>query len=175
MSGLQSVWKMVSGKVPSPRAQVEVRMELLMLMLGCCTFHTFLGADVSNVCTASDASGSGGAVGKAVELTSAGQDFCRSVLHVEDVPIKVPVLVVSLFNGIGGAFRAYDLVGTEPTGLIAYDISKPACCVTSRRWPHAFIGGDVTKITYKTVREWFLKYPPTLSSLIYGQGSPVLT
>lgn len=34
------------------------------------------------------------------------------------------VLVVSLFNGIGGAFRAYDLVGVEVAGLISFNLTS---------------------------------------------------
>ena len=67
--------------------------------------------------------------------------------------------MVSLFNGIGGAFRAYDLLGVEPMGLVGYDTSKTASWVCSRRWPHALLGGDVREITKEKVFEWFLKFP----------------
>ena len=63
------------------------------------------------------------------------------------------------FNGIGGAFRAYDLVGAKPAGLIGFDVSKPATRVTSRRWPHAVLKGDVREIDKKMVKGWLLQYP----------------
>ena len=69
--------------------------------------HTHLGASVSNLASASDASGTGRAVGAASALTSAGEDFASCTLSEGHGPVKAPLLVVSLFNGIGGAFRAY--------------------------------------------------------------------
>ena len=64
-----------------------------------------------------------------------------------------------LFNGIGGAFHAYDLVGASPVALVAFDISEAACRVTSRRWPHAVVLGDVRRIDRKMVHGWLLRYP----------------
>lgn len=159
MAGLHWVWKYTSNRALSPKQLVQVRRELCMLMAGSCLFHTFLGAGVSGVTTASDASGRGGAVGKSTWLSPVGQDFCRSLSVSSSGCRKVPILVISLFNGIGGAFRAYDLLGVEPMGLIGYDISKPASRVCSRRWPHAILGGDVREITKEKVFEWFLKFP----------------
>lgn len=97
--------------------------------MGSCLFHTFLGAQVSEVATASDASGTGGAVGKATMLTPEGTDFARSVLEERGESVKVPVLVVSLLNGIGGAFRCYDVPGVVPAGTVSlYLQSCEPCC-----------------------------------------------
>ena len=60
MAGTQMVWRMISGKKVTSSVEFGTRRELLFLMLGCCLFHTFLGAKVSQVSTASDASGRGG-------------------------------------------------------------------------------------------------------------------
>jgi len=59
--------------------------------------HTFLGAEVRETVTASDASLKGGVVGIAHELTPEGKDFVNSV-SVGVRPRKIPVLVLSLFN-----------------------------------------------------------------------------
>lgn len=59
----------------------------------------------------------------------------------------IPVLVISLFGGIGGAFRTYDILGVRPMGLVHYDTHEPANRITSRRWPHAEIFLDVSKFT----------------------------
>lgn len=128
-------------------------------MAGAALFHSFLGAEVSEVATASDASGTGGAVGRADVLSPVGSDFCRSVSFRGGSTLRVPVLVVSLFNGIGGAFRAYDLVGAEVGGFIGYDTSKAASRVVARRWPHAELRRDVRSIDKATVYQWMLKHP----------------
>ena len=69
---------------------------------------------------------------------------------------------MSLFNGIGGCFRAYDLCGVIPEVLIAYDTHKPAHRVTSRRWPQAVLYQDVRQLTKKVMRGWLWKYPGIL-------------
>ena len=70
---LDRVWDFISGKASGPTVEGRVRSELL----GCCTLglmmHTNLRASVSATTTASDASMSGGAVGKSVQE---GMEFC---------------------------------------------------------------------------------------------------
>ena len=159
MASLHWVWKWLSNKKISCSQYLRARRELATLLLGSCLFHTFLGASVSNTATASDASGTGGAIGQSTKFTEEGQDFGRALTKTAVGCPRVPVLVLSLFNGIGGAFRAYDLVGAKPAGLIGFDVSKPATRVTSRRWPHAVLKGDVREIDKKMVKGWLLQYP----------------
>lgn len=85
--------------------------------------------------------------------------------------MKVPILVVSLFNGIGGAFRCYDIIGVEPAGLVSFDTCKAANRVTARRWPQAIIKEDVRDIDLKMVREWMLLYPH-IEQLDFWAGFP---
>jgi hypothetical protein len=75
MSVAQVIWKWIGGKYVSADQQLKARRELCLLMLGSCLFHTFLGASVSDTATASDASGTGGAVGRSDELSEVGKDF----------------------------------------------------------------------------------------------------
>eukprot|EP00435_Cladocopium_sp_Y103_P055249 s1780_g18.t1 len=159
MAIMQGVWRWIGNKKMSVKQMIAARRELCVLMFGCCLFHTYLGSSVSGTATASDASGRGGAVGRSDALSPEGQDFCRALTRCKEVTIKVPVLVISLFNGVGEALRAYDLVGVEVAAFITYDISKPANRVVSRRWPHAVVKEDVKSIDRKTVYEWLLSYP----------------
>lgn len=168
MSFAQVIWKWIGGKYVSADQQLKARRELCLLMLGSCLFHTFLGASVSDTATASDASGTGGAVGRSDELSEVGKDFCCSLSNSSISCVKLPYLVVSLFNGIGGAFRAYDLLGVEPTAFIGYDLSKKANRITSRRWPHAVLGGDVREIDRKVVFQWMLNYPHVEEVHLWG-------
>ena len=72
----------------------------------------------------------------------------------------MPILVISLFNGIGGALRCYDILGLLPTGVICFDIHPPSQRVTSKRWPHAEVLGDVRTINRDMVASWFRRYVP---------------
>ena len=138
------------------------REELFACMLGGgCLFHTFLGSQVSEIASASDASGTGGAVGMSRALQAEGKEFCAGLRQKEHgvEPQTAPILVVSLFNGIGGTFRSYDILGVEVAGMISYDTSKMANRITSWRWPSAVIREDVRSIDESTVRGWFFQFP----------------
>ena len=62
MVALHEVWKLIGNKRRLPR-DLAGRAELVGMIQGACLFHTFLGAPQSKRVTASDASGTGGAVG----------------------------------------------------------------------------------------------------------------
>ena len=166
MTCLHETWRFISGK-GGKRCEIKTRQELFGLILGSACLHTYLGAKVSEVTTASDASTRGGAVGMADTLSEEGKDVCGA-LRSSLGPTEVPVLVVSLFNGIGGAFRAYDLLGFQAKGLISYDIHGPANRVVSRRWPQAKIGRDVKDITEAEVRKWLYEFPHVKEVHIWG-------
>ena len=70
----------------------------------------------------------------------------------------IPVLVLSLFNGIGCCFRCYELCGVQPEVCTAYEINAAANRVTSRRWPHVKMFGDIRTLTFEEVRQWRYLY-----------------
>lgn len=76
MATLQQAWKWIGGKKLSIKLANAARKGLAKLCAGACLFHTFLGAEISQVATASDASGKGGAVGRADVLSDEGKQFC---------------------------------------------------------------------------------------------------
>ena len=72
------------------------------------------------------------------------------------------------FNGIGGSFRCYDMLGIKPLGLIAFDTLGPAQRITSRRWPPAELHGDVRTIDKAMIERWMFKYPEVSEPHIWG-------
>ena len=168
MVGLHWVWQWISGKSLSAKGKLQVRRELLTLLMGSCLLHTHLGAKVSETTTASDASSTGGAVGQARNLTPQGADFVYSASGRRGKLRQAPVLVVSLFNGIGGALRCYDILGLEVAAMVAVDLSKPANRVTSRRWPQALLLNDVREIIADVVFQWLLQYPHVEEIHLWG-------
>ena len=124
MAMLNDTWKFISGKSPITAAlRLKVKQEFMNLVFGSCLWHCNLGAAVSNKMVATDASEHGGAVGYAEELTTVGQNFLEmSTLSEKDcLDSTIPVMVLSLFNGIGGAFRCYDVLGLLPVIRIAVE------------------------------------------------------
>ena len=160
MSMLQDVWTMISGKMKQKKTSViSCRREIFLLIMLCPLFHSNLGASVSKVVTASDASNTGGACVISKNLTDSGWDFFRAMSVQEKSSGAHPILLVSLFNGIGGCFRCYDIAGIEVQGRISIDISKYANRVVSTTWPGTIILLDVKDVDYNTAQQWAMKFP----------------
>eukprot|EP00435_Cladocopium_sp_Y103_P036363 s442_g9.t1 len=167
MSLLEACWEYISAWGTRYDLQVKVRRELFACLSAVPLLHTFLGGKIGNVTTASDASHKGGAVGIAKQLSPAGEDFVRSSL-IEGQPRKSGIMVLSLFHGIGGSFRAYDILGIRPDALVAFDIHKPAMRVTSRRWPQTEMFGDVKDLNEALLEKLLMKYPEITEIHLWG-------
>ena len=150
MSHFEAVWEVISEKEKGEKVLAEVRRELLGAVLGCLLFHTFLGCRIQKEITCSDASTTGGAVAVSYQLSKAGEKYLQS-LEPGNAPLKVPVVCISLFNGIGAAFRCYDVAGVQLAGGIACDIHRPGHRVTSRRWPWVVLVGDIKDLTKESL------------------------
>ena len=152
MAALDYTWMFISGQVSGESVEAKVRGELF----GCCLMsllvHTSLRSTLSEVTTASDASSTGGAVGKSVSPSKAGSQFVGLDRGGQTGGLVIPVLVLSLFNGIGCAFRCYDLCGVRPMVAISYELNAAANRITSRRWPHVEICKDVRSIDLATIK-----------------------
>ena len=168
MSCLDEIWKYVGGNTRRRADLRVVRRELLTCMSLCPLLVTNLAAKVANFVTASDASSTGGAVAISRSLTTSGADFVRSSLLAESEVVQAPVLVISLFNGIGGALRAYDVLGIQVAAAIVCDTCKEANRITMRRWPFAELINDVHEIDLDLVKTWFLKYTHIREIHVWG-------
>jgi len=168
MAFLDVTWAFVSKQVGGESAEAKVRSELLNCAVGCLLMHTHLRADISSTTTASDASSTGGAVGKSTELTPAGEEFASADRNGLAEAIRAPVLVLSLFNGVGCCFRCYDLAGVTPMVAISYELTAAANRVTSRRWPHVRIEKDVRSIDRATIEQWRYLYPGIEEIHVWG-------
>ena len=167
MGLLNDVWQLVSLKGTSREVEDRVRREFFACVCALPLLATYLGAETVDVMTASDASHWGGAIGLSRELTAEGTDFLGHAMDNRRAK-KIPVLVISLFNGIGGAFRVYDVLGLIPAGLVAFDVHKPAQRVVSRRWPHAELRGDVKLLDKRMVLSWLSTWPEMEEVHIWG-------
>ncbi len=158
MSFFEHTWSFIGGKKLQQGIHLKVRFEFLACIMAACFMHTHLGAKVSDRMTASDASSVGGAVGVAASLTQAGNSYVEaSHSNLRQSP-DIPVLVISLFGGIGGSFRVYDLLGLRPRGLVHFDTHAPANRVVSKRWPHAEVFHDVRTFNRETIRDLLSRY-----------------
>ena len=161
MGYLDQTWKLIGGAERiTEKLRNAVKGEMLHLLMASALLECNLGAKISEVVVATDASESAGAVGVARDLTPIGRDFLCSATRAEydETETVIPVLLLSLFNGIGGAFRSYDLLGVAPMVRIAVEKDDGANRITSRRWPGTVLVKDVSDVTRELVREWSRKY-----------------
>ena len=161
MSGLHHVWKLIaSTQHVTHRLRSLVRQELFQLVLLAPVLHCNLGAGVENHVVVTDASESGCAIASSGQLTPQGMDFLQATQKNEanGITTPQPILVISLFNGIGGAFRSYDIVGCLPMGRIAVECDSGANRICARRWPGTIFITDVREVDRALVRSWSRKY-----------------
>eukprot|EP00438_Fugacium_kawagutii_P006075 Skav200576 [mRNA] locus=scaffold917:283975:288745:- [translate_table: standard] len=154
MAHFEKVWDFISAKTSGQQAENGVKEELFSAVMSICLLHTFLGAKIDDETTCSDASTVGGAIARARTLTPAGKGFLQAQLP-ENLPIKVPIVVVSLFNGIGGSFRSMDIAGARIVGGISVDIHKASNRVSQRRWPHVLQWDDIRTFTASVIESHF--------------------
>eukprot|EP00973_Karenia_brevis_P095582 12428044-Karenia_brevis.AAC.1 len=55
------------------------------------------------------------------------------------------VVLISLFDGIGGAMRALDMAGVGVRVVATSETNADAARVTKYAWPHVIEWGDITK------------------------------
>ena len=171
MGVLEKTWQFIGKTQLEPGIHQMVRRELFQCICLAPLMHTHLGAGISELMTASDASNTGGAVGVARELTAEGKDFVRASRTVPYLPEEAPILLISLFGGIGGCFRAYDILGVKVAAMVHVDIHKPANRVISRRWPQAEIYEDVRDFDLELLRSLLGRYP-TVKEIHLWAGFP---
>eukprot|EP00438_Fugacium_kawagutii_P033546 Skav210145 [mRNA] locus=scaffold268:110196:114229:+ [translate_table: standard] len=166
MAHFQKVWETISSDTPYKTMDLA-KQELATALWGLCLCHTFLGAEAEDGITCSDASTTGGAIAFAETLSEHGHSFMRAQ-EEETRGIPVPVVVISLFNGIGGAYRCYDLAGVCIRGGLAVDIHGPACRVMSRRWPGIEQWSDIRELSIDHIEEVLTKCEPFDEIHIWG-------
>eukprot|EP00435_Cladocopium_sp_Y103_P051085 s2152_g15.t1 len=161
MSCLQRTWEFISGKSRvGPELRMAVKAEFMSLIFLAPTLHCNLAAPICPHIVCTDASERGGSVETSKALTEIGCDFVQASEKLEFSRDKLvaPILIVSLYNGIGGSFRSYDLAGITPRARIAVDLDDAANRITLRRWPGTLIIKDVRSIDRDTIRQWSLKF-----------------
>ena len=147
----------------------EVRVGLLLELCLLPIMRADLRLPVSGMVTVSDASEKMGAVVRAVRLTGTGRAALAAQRCSADQEHAESVVLLSLFDGIGGAMRAMELIGV-PVGLfISAEVDPEAMRVVRYVWPDVLEAGDVRKLSLKEVRAWAQRSP----SCIRSQWRPI--
>ena len=168
MATLSRCWNYARRGEDRRRWWPIVKEELATLLCITPLLHFDLKMKFSDVVTVSDASHYGGAVAVAQGLSRAGHSLCQRASNANMEPEPADLLVISVFNGIGGAFRGYDLAGVRPMGMISIEWDKAARRVTRKAWPQVVEVRDVAEVTQEMVKEWFNLYPRVTHVHIVG-------
>ena len=154
MGCLSRAWDCLRSTQPTPTERQRLCQELFMLIGISNLLQTDLTLEYDNEVTCSDASEGGGAVARATDLTWSGKSYVDRGLRAELGPIDCPVLLISCFNGIGGCFRIYDILGVKVMGMVSVDVSREANRVTRSTWPQVDEHDDINAITRQDVWRW---------------------
>ena len=159
MGVLSRSWTAVSTIWPKLQAKNVLLKEIMVLSCLAPILQTDLTACFDKLVTCSDASETGGAAATSDTLSWSGRSLVNSRVDSRLQALELPILVISIFNGIGGAFRIYDLLGVIPMGRISVDISKPGNRVTRTCWPGVMELHDVEHIDKAEVKRWANLFP----------------
>ena len=161
MSCLQKTWDFIGGKARmGENLRRMVKAEFLSLIFLSPLLHCNLKAKVCSQMVCTDASERGGSVEVSDSLTGVGYDFIQACekLDRNRGQTVAPILLVSLFNGIGGCFRCYDIAGVTPVARIAVELDDAANRVTMHCWPGTILIKNVKDVTRELVRSWSMKF-----------------
>lgn len=171
MCSLARSWEVLEKAWPSLMDRQILQDELFTLILLGPLLQTDLTASYDGDVTVSDASESGGAAAMSRTLNWSGKSLVGFKNDLRLRPLKVPLLIISLFNGIGGAFRLYDILGLIPEGRISVDISRHGNRVTRTTWPRVIELHDVETLTRADVEQWAGLFPH-ISEVHFYAGFP---
>ncbi|CAL1164317.1 unnamed protein product [Cladocopium goreaui] len=168
MSVLAKSWRAVESPWPKPSERNTLLQEVMKLICMGPLLQSDLTASFEPHVTCSDASETGGASAVSSDLTWSGRSLASARCDLRLRPLEVPIVVLSIFNGIGGAFRLYDVLGLVPMGRIAVELYKPANRTTRTAWPNVMEFHDVCELTYQDVQKWAALFPRALELHAYA-------
>eukprot|EP00438_Fugacium_kawagutii_P022174 Skav235069 [mRNA] locus=scaffold3466:36062:45450:- [translate_table: standard] len=173
MAVLSRSWEAVEA--PSPTKQQIIRLHSEVLALVCLgpLLQCDLTASYDPEVTCSDASERGGACAVATSLSTCGEQYSNLLARSPLQPLELPILVISVFNGIGGAFRLYDVLGVKVMGKISIDICKEANRTTRTTWGDIRELHDINDIDEQEVRRWASDFPRAQQVHLYA-GFPCI-
>eukprot|EP00971_Amphidinium_carterae_P321828 6397415-Amphidinium_carterae.1 len=153
MGCLNYFWRWLSRLPPRGTWHSQAAQEVWLAVASFPLAFADLRTQVSEIVTVSDASPFGGGVCVARRLTLEGEVAASHIQSCDDSASKRSVLLISLFDGIGGARRAWELLGLPLAAYISSEVDKSARRVVKRAWPEAIDWGDVHSITSERVRD----------------------
>ena len=173
MGTLARTWKYLRRWGMERAVPSEVEEDLLLSLSLLPAMAMDFRCPVSGTVTCSDASPSGCGVCVASQLTPQGRGLYRQLLEPPERSGSsgVYVVLVSLFDGIGGLRRATDVLGLAVYGAAAVESNERCRRVTAHAWPDTVEFADVRGFGEVEIRGLRLKFPRA-TMVILGAGFP---
>ena len=156
------------GEQPLPRA---VRDELVSALCLLPVMRTDLRVPCSGLVSASDASLAGGAVCHAISVTPEGRRCAKRAVAAHSSCTVDELVLIGLFDGIGGARRALDLLGIAVAVYASSETDAEARRVCRYAWPDVLELGDVTAIGKEAIQK-LGRMAPHATTVLITAGSP---
>ena len=173
MACLARSWDAIQTAWPTGGQMTVLRNEVLTLMCLAPLLQSDMWSPYDGEVTCSDASETGGAAARALGLTWSGRSLTASLLDTRLQPRGARLLIISLFNGIGGAYRIYDVLGVSPEGRISIECLKEANRVCRSTWSDVEEVLNVQDVTLAMVQGWANCYSEVTEVHFWG-GFPCI-
>ena len=158
----------IRGSSPIPHT---VARELMMAICLLPLMRGDLRLPVSGLVTASDASLDGGAVCRSVRLTAFGVKAAELAKKRSVTSSDEKVLLISLFDGIGGARRCFDLLNLGVAHYVAAESDPYASRCCRYAWPDVECIADVSLIASGFIQELQLRVR-SIDAIFIVAGTP---
>ena len=170
-SAFDEVWlHMATWKGSQPLSQ-GMRDELWSALALLPLMFTNLRLPVDGMVLVSDASETGGAFCRSSGLTSEGLRALGRWTHGGRDLGADEILLISLFDGVGGARRAFELCRVGVSGYAASEVCPHAKRVVQYAWPGRIDLGGVEELTGDVIEELLLRFAHARVVVLMG-GSP---
>ncbi|CAK0793322.1 unnamed protein product, partial [Prorocentrum cordatum] len=199
---LSSVWTLAASSAQGAYLDAEMVEELLMGVMVLPLAASSLRARIDGMVTSSDASEMGGGVctsaglredvaaalqvprtvpdqlGIGARLLNMPEDPARPLAAANPrVPARavrrvLSVLLIGLFDGIGGLAVAFSRLPVRIAAFVAAETDAKARRVVRLRWPGVIDWGDVTRVGSEAVRDLFEAFGGLVDLVVVAAGSP---
>ncbi|CAK0903184.1 unnamed protein product [Prorocentrum cordatum] len=138
-------WKWLGNPRTGGRFSVSVVEDLLMCLAlsGLCVAD--LRLEVDPLVFASDASEAAGAVVYGYALSDRGRALAERRQRPANAACEEETALVTVFDGIGGGRRAFEILGLVPAVHLSFEVDPAAVRVARRSYPSTQHLGDVTE------------------------------
>ena len=168
---LDDVWRSIARWRGRHSMGRKVTVELLSALCLLPLCYIDLRLQVCSLPSCTDASYKGGGSCVGVALTPRGRRKARRLKEPQEHVAASELGLLSLFCGIGGLGRAFELLEVPVAAFISVELEGDRRRVCKAAYPHVVHHADVTQVGKADILRWRARFP-RLRVLVTGGGFP---